>query len=77
MDIEEKTRIGETIEVLSRPVLRNWLLEHGMLCVVHGAQLARRLPEALQKTIEKTLSRNVQKLEQDLQEFLPRAKTGN
>jgi len=76
MEIEKQTRIKEVMDELSRPGLRSWLHEHGMLCFRHGRELMQRLPEALRKTVEETMSRKAQELEQELREFLQHAKAG-
>lgn len=77
MEIEKQTRIKEILEELSRPGLRSWLHEHGMLCFRHGTELIGRLPEALQKTVEEAMPRKARELERELQEFLQHAKAGD
>jgi hypothetical protein len=77
MEIEKQTRMTEIIEELDRPALRDWLHEHGMLCLPHGRELIQKMPEPLRRTVEETMSRKAQELEQELQEFLRLAKTGD
>jgi len=77
MEIEKQTRMTEIIEELDRPAWRDWWHEHGMLCFRHGHELIHKMPQELRHTVEETLSRKARELEQELQEFLQHAKTGD
>jgi hypothetical protein len=77
MEIEKQSRMTEIIEELDRPALRDWLHEHGMLCLRHGHELIQKMPEPLRPTVAEAMSRKARELEQELQEFLQHAKTGN
>lgn len=77
MESEKQTRMTEIIEEMERPGMREWLHEHGMLCCRHGRELIQKMPESLRKTVDETMSRKARELEQELQEFLQHAKTGN
>jgi hypothetical protein len=76
MEIEKQTRMTELVQEFDQAGLRGWLEEHGALCFRHGSELIGRLPEALHKTVEEATSRKVGQLEQELDEFLQRAKKG-
>jgi hypothetical protein len=77
MEIEKQTRMMEIIEELDRPALRDWFYEHGMLCFRHGHELIQKIPESMRQTVEEAISRRARELEQELQEFLQHAKTGD
>lgn len=77
MEIEKHTRMMEIIEELDKPALRDWLHDHGMVCLRHGHELIQKMPESSRHMVEETMSRRARELEQELQEFSQHAKTGN
>jgi hypothetical protein len=76
MEIEKQSRMTEIVEELDRPALRNWLHDYGMLCLRHGHELIRKMLEPLRPAVEEAMSRKARELEQELQEFLRLAETG-
>jgi len=77
MEIEKQIRLTEIIEEFDESKLQEWLGEHGMLCFRHGRELIQKLPEPLDKAVEDNMSKKAEELEQELQEFLQHAKTGD
>jgi hypothetical protein len=77
MQIEKETRLTEISQELDQPQLREWLQQHGMLCLRRGWELIEKLPEPLQSDTQKTISPKVRELEPELSEFLQQAKRGD